>query len=203
MRQSVNLYTEAFRPSREWLTLARAAVVLALVLVVVAGAGALAHYRLAGVEAQLAEVERRNARRQEAVDTLQGKVEARRKDPALEAQVARLEQRVRDRRRLVERADSVTRASSEGFSPYLEGLARQSLEGLWLNRIRVDLMRDRLGIAGRTLNGQTVPEYLERLREEAVFEGRRFARFSIERVEDGDSLRFQVASTRDSAEEEE
>ena len=202
MKQSVNLYTDAFRPSREWLTLERAVVALVLVLVVIAGVGALAEYRLAGVEAALADLEQRQARKQQAVETLQGKVQTRRKDPELEEQVARLEQRVRDRRRLVERADSVAQASSEGFSPYLKGLARQSLDGLWLKRIRLDLIRDRLGLAGRTLKGQKVPEYLQKLREEPVFEGRRFARFSIERPEDGDSLSFQVASTRDSAEDE-
>lgn len=202
MRQTVNLYTEAFRPSREWLTLKRAAVALVIVLVLVAAVSGVAQYRLAGAEATLADLERREERQQQAVEALQEDLEARQKDPELEEQVARLEQRVKDRRRLVERADSVAQASSEGFSPYLEGLARQSLDGLWLTRIRVDLMRDRLGLTGRTGDGQKVPEYLQSLREESVFSGRRFARFSIERSEEGAPLNFQVASTRDSAEDE-
>lgn len=202
MKQSVNLYKEAFRPSREWLTLGRAMAVVILVLITVAVIGGVAQYRLAGAEATLADIEHRQTRKQQAVESLQTQLEARQKDPALEQQVTRLEQRVRDRRRLVQRADSVARASSEGFSPYLEGLARQSLDGLWLTRIRIDLMRDRLGLFGRITDGQKVPEYLQRLREEPVFEGRRFARFSIERTEAGAPLNFQVASTRDSAEEE-
>lgn len=203
MKQSINLYTEAFRPSREKLTLARALSVVALVLVVVAGASGVLRYQLAGAQARLADLETRESQKQQTVETLQSQVEARQKDPALEEQVARLEQRVQDRRRLVERADSVAQASSEGFVPYLEGLARQTLDGLWLTRIRVDLMRDRLGLAGRTRDGQNVPAYLQRLQEEPVFEGRRFARFNIERPEGGEPLSFEVASTRDTPEEDE
>ncbi|MEQ6886064.1 PilN domain-containing protein [Salicola sp. Rm-C-2C1-2] len=203
MKQSINLYTDAFRPSREWLTLGRALGVGALVLLVVAGVSGVLRYQLAGAQARLEDLASRESRKQQSVETLQDQVEARQKDPALEQQVTRLEQRVRDRRRLVERADSVAQASSEGFTPYLEGLARQSLDGLWLTRIRVDLMRDRLGLAGRTRDGQNVPEYLQRLQEESVFEGRRFARFVIERPEGGEPLSFEVASTRDTPEEDE
>ena len=173
MKQSINLYTDAFRPSREWLTLGRTLGVVALVLLVVAGVSGVLRYQLAGAQARLENLESRESQKQQSVETLQDQIEARQKDPALEAQVARLEQRARDRRRLVERADSVAQASSEGFTPYLEGLARQTLDGLWLTRIRVDLMRDRLGLAGRTRDGQNVPEYLQRLQEESVFEGRR------------------------------
>ena len=203
MKQSVNLYTEAFQPSREWLTLGRMLSLVAVVLLVVAGIGGALRYQLAGAEARLAEIEAREAEKQQSVETLQEQVADRKKDPALEEQVTRLEQRVRDRRRLVERADSVAKASNEGFTPYLEGLARQTLDGLWLTRIRVDLMRDRMGLSGRTTDGQNVPEYLQRLQKESVFEGRRFARFGIERPEDGGPLSFDVASTRESAEEDE
>ncbi|XOZ33292.1 PilN domain-containing protein [Halomonadaceae bacterium KBTZ08] len=203
MKQSVNLYTDAFRPSREWLTLRLALVLVAAVVLVIAATGGVLRYQLAGAQARLSELERRETQKQEAVEALQEQVEARQKDPALEQQIARLEQRVQDRRRLVERADSVAQANSEGFSPYLEGLARQTLEGLWLTRIRVDLMRDRLGVVGRTRDGQNVPEYLQRLQDEPVFAGRRFARFNIERPEGDAPLRFEVASTRDAPEEDE
>lgn len=203
MKQSVNLYTEAFRPSREWLTLGRALSLVAAVLLVVGGIGGVLRYQLADAQARLSDLERRETQKQQAMETLQGRVEARQKDSALEQQIARLEQRVQDRRRLVERADSVAQANSEGFSPYLEGLARQTLEGLWLTRIRVDLMHDRLGLTGRTRNGQKVPQYLQRLQEEAVFAGRRFARFDIERPEGGKPLRFEVASTRNPQGEDE
>lgn len=203
MKQSVNLYTEAFRPSREWLTPGSMVVVLLAVITLVVAAWGVAQYRLTDAEAALAELEQRETRKEQAVERLQGEVEERRKDPALEDKVARLEQRVQDRRRLVERADTVARSSSEGFSPYLEGLARQSLEDLWLTRIRVNLMRDRLGLVGRTRDGQAIPDYLQRLKEEAVFEGRRFARFSIDRSEKGAALNFEVASTRDSEDDRE
>lgn len=203
MRQDVNLYTEAFRPSREWLTLNTAARLGIAALLVIIVASGWAQYRVAQLQQEQAELERDLSRIQEAIERLDEQLAQQQRDPRLEEQVERLEERVADRKRLVERADSVARASSEGFTPYLSGLAKQSREELWLTRIQVNLIHDRLRLEGRTTQGQQVPDYLQQLRDEPVFEGRRFAQFEISRDEQAPYLAFDVASRRDNGEENE
>ena len=202
MRQEVNLYTDAFRPSQEWLTLGFMARLILAAVVVVAVVAGWTQYQLVQLQGEQQQLEQEQARAQDAIERLNKELARQQRDPELENQVERLEQRVADRKRLVERAGSVARASSEGFTPYLEGLAKQSREGIWLTRIRVNLLRDRLHLEGRTTQGQKVPNYLQRLREEPVFEGRRFERFGIERSDESAFLEFDVASRRNAGEEE-
>ena len=203
MRQEVNLYTQAFRPSREWLTLGRTTWLTIFVLAVVLAVAGWLRYELDRLQARQAELEASLSDKEQRVASLSEKLEQQQRDPQLEDRVERLEARVADRRNLVEKASSVARASSEGFTPYFRGLARQSREGLWLTRVRVNLVEDTLRVEGKTLLGQEVPEYLGRLRQETVFDGRRFARFGIDRDEEDALLNFSVASRRTPLEEEE
>lgn len=203
MKQEVNLYTEAFRPSQEWLTLDFVARVAAAALLVVAVAAGWTQYRVLQLSAEQQKLEQTQARTEEAIARLNEQLARQQRDPQLVDQVERLEERAEDRKRLVERADSVARASSEGFTPYLEGLAKQSREGLWLTGIQVNLIRDQLHLEGGTTQGQRVPDYLQRLRKEPVFEGRRFERFGIERSEESAFLEFDVASRRNAGGEDE
>jgi Tfp pilus assembly protein PilN len=154
------------------------------------------------LRAEQRELEATKARTEDAIERLNEQLARQQRDPQLVDQVERLEARAEDRKRLVERAGSVARASSEGFTPYLEGLARQSRDGLWLTGIQVNLIRDRLRLKGATTQGQRVPDYLQRLRQEPVFEGRRFERFGIDRSEESAFLRFEVASRRNAGEED-
>ncbi|TDT36977.1 hypothetical protein DES49_2929 [Halospina denitrificans] len=202
MRQDVNLYTEAFRPSQEWLTLSFAARCSVAALLIVAIIGGWTQYQVLQLRDEQQQLEQEQARTQDVIAGLNEQLAQQQRDPELENQVERLEERAADRKRLVERAGSVARASNEGFTPYLEGLAKQSREGLWLTRIQVNLLRDRLHLQGETVQGQHVPNYLQRLREEPVFEGRRFERFGIERTDQSAFLEFDVASRRNSGGEE-
>lgn len=85
------------------------------------------------------------------------------------------------------------------FSALLTGLARQDLDGVWLEQIELADAGESIALAGRTLRAEDIPTFLRRLRAEPAFAGRKFRTFQIERAaERGAGLRFQVA-TRGSA----
>ena len=201
MKQQVNLYTEAFRPNQAFLTLELASGLTGLGLAVVVAVAGWFYYQVQQLETQQKAMEDRLAVQQDAVTSLNEELEQRTRDPQLQDRIERLEQRAEQRKRLLGRADAVVQASSEGFTPYLEGLARQTADELWLTRINVNLMRETLQFEGKNLNGDAVPDFLRRLRQEPVFDGRRFARLEIGREEQGSGLRFNIASQRDGAEE--
>lgn len=85
-----------------------------------------------------------------------------------------------------------TRAS---FSSLLHGLARQDLDGVWLERIEFSEAGDAVALVGRTLRAEDVPTFLRRLRDEPTFAGRGFRTFTLEQTQDPTpGLRFQVAT---------
>lgn len=81
------------------------------------------------------------------------------------------------------------------FSSLLTGLARQDLDGVWLERIELAESGEALALSGRTLRAEDVPNLLRRLRAEPAFAGRTFGTLEIERAtEPGAALRFHVAT---------
>ncbi|MFO0691016.1 MAG: PilN domain-containing protein [Myxococcota bacterium] len=85
--------------------------------------------------------------------------------------------------------------SASSFSSLLTGLARQDLEGVWLERIELSESGEALSLTGRTLAADDVPNLLRRLRDEPAFAGRKFGSLSIERTpEPAAGLRFHVAT---------
>ena len=64
---------------------------------------------------------------------------------------------------------------SGGFVEYLRGLARQSVNGLWLTRIVVGAGGSDLLIKGRTLDRALLADYVQRLNREKSFSGHGFA----------------------------
>lgn len=109
---------------------------------------------------------------------------------------------LRDARLALLRDLGQRRSDSQGtFSSLLEGLARQDLEGVWLERIDFSDAGDSIELAGRALRAEDVPSFLRGLREEPVFAGRKFRTFEIERgASDAPGLRFRVATRSDAPE---
>lgn len=90
--------------------------------------------------------------------------------------------------------------SLASFSNLLAGLARQDLEGVWLEHIEFADAGDSIELAGQTLRADDVPLFLRRLGDEPLFAGRRFGAFEIDRsAAASPGLRFHVATRRPDA----
>ncbi|TVP51963.1 MAG: hypothetical protein EA349_16690 [Halomonadaceae bacterium] len=197
MKQRVNLYTKELRPKRELWTLNQllAAAALALLLMGLAGGGL--RWSLGG------ELEALNEQRQEAaalallVQEIEASLAARQGEPELKRRVDELERQMRQRRDLVNRTEQLASDARMGFSPYLRSLAQQSDNQLWLTRIRLNISNGQLRLEGETASGDQLPRYMNRLKQEPLFSGRRFGDFALEREADGNTLRFRLASSRD------
>lgn len=88
-----------------------------------------------------------------------------------------------------------TSRSDASFAGLLEGLARQDLEGIWLERIEFSLGGDAIAVEGRTLDPAIIPEYLTRLGNEDGYASRRFRTFQIERSGGSEpGLAFRIAT---------
>jgi hypothetical protein len=73
----------------------------------------------------------------------------------------------------------IAKQKTEGFSPYLTGLARQPMPEIWLKRIVIADSGRQLVLNGSTISPEKVPELLQKLADEEVFAGREFNSFSL------------------------
>ena len=195
MIQSINLYTEDMRPQRDLLTLPHLVAAALVAIAIVASASAYANWRAHQSSNLESIAESRAAELHAQVAADEKRLEGRVEDSALQADLEQLTAALRHRDQLVQRVEQLASRSAAGFSPYMLGLANQAVDGVWLTGMEIDRDTGDLVLKGLTSNGSLVPLYLEQLRSEPVFNGRRFRYFRLDRPEDGSEiLSFRVAA---------
>jgi len=81
-----------------------------------------------------------------------------------------------------------------GFVAPLQALTDQHpASGLWLNAIHLREGGRHMRLQGRSQDQELLPDYLQRLGQNPVFQGREFARFDVQRGED-QLLHFDLSS---------
>lgn len=195
MKQQINLYTEDMRPRQELFTATRlAGVVLAALIFVVISAG-YASWQASGSGADRQAAQVRLAEIRSDLADVVTQLEGRTVDPALAAELERLNLDLQNRVALITRLENLALRGAQGFSPLLTGLSRQAVDGVWLTSLEVDREPGNLVLRGLTEDGGLVPYYLEQLRLEPAFAGRRFRQFRLEQIEDRKGvLGFSVGS---------
>jgi len=76
----------------------------------------------------------------------------------------------------------------------MKGLSRQHFDGLWLTSFELQRGGERLGIKGVTGEPELVLRYIRQLGNEAVFAGTEFNVFSLEKLQTGSALAFDVTA---------
>jgi Fimbrial assembly protein (PilN) len=62
---------------------------------------------------------------------------------------------------------------------YMRGLAKQSMNGVWLTGFSIDQKTNAMTLRGRSLSANALPEYMKRLGKEPVFSGQLFGGLQI------------------------
>lgn len=183
MSQQINLLDESLCPKREWLTLNNLGFgVLATVLALAAAAGmgwlqeAREMQRFKAAEAQLKLA-------QEQLTVLAGEQGRRRIDPKLEAEVSDAKRILQGKHEVMAILERGGLGDREGFSRYLQGFARQAIDGVWITGFDLVAGGRSLEIRGRMRQEALLPVYVARLNQEPAFQGRRFAALDMRRVD--------------------
>lgn len=136
-------------------------------------------------------------RQQAEMTRLADKLSRVRVDPVLQSELAGL----RAARKAVQRdlaAIARHQGASGGFSSFFGGLARNTLDGLWLNNVGVAAGGAELRLEGQATAPELVPRLLQSLSAEPAFAGRTFREVRFERQEhdSGTVVDFQLRSAR-------
>ncbi len=181
MAGQINLYDPTLRRKRDWLALGNVVVVAALLSVVVGVLGHLARRDVAPLAAQAAAGQNQLAALRTQVAMVEAQASGRKPDAQLEERLAALQADLGLRTEVLNNLrrgmGDVQRAA---YTDYLRGLARQSLNGLWLTEFRV-AEAGRMTIGGCTVDPALLPEYIRRLNGEPAFQGQSFANLKIDR----------------------
>jgi len=101
------------------------------------------------------------------------------KDTSLEKQITQLEQKVKVQQQILTILSHSTNTPDNSYAALMRAFARQRVEGLWLTGFSVDSQTDTLSIQGRALQGDLVPQYINRLSNEHALKGKLFSGLNI------------------------
>ena len=179
MTQQINLYNPAFVPPREYVTAKSLAVAVAVLLTLVAGSTTWARQRAQLRETELAEALNFQKAAQAELDVMRATAAARTENPALVAKLAVERRKIAEREQVLELTKGLTAESGGGYVEYLRGLARQTMNGVWLTGFAVHDGGRQISLSGRAVDKSLLPDYVRRLNSEPAFQGKSFAGMNI------------------------
>lgn len=183
MTQQINLLNPDLRRRRDWLSFAMVAPAALLVFALVTADALWVRTEERTLAAQESEVAAQLNAAQERLQAAAKAVGARSGDPALVGEAERLRVALQLRREALQLLQAGDIGDTAGFSAIMTGLARQSMEGLWLTGFAAG--GGELEIRGRMLDPALLPAYIKRLNGEPAFQGRRFAELEMKGVAPG------------------
>ena len=132
MSQNINLFSPAFRKPRQVLTLALVAQCLGITLVALLGYNFYLQRQVGGVAAELAAAQKLLAAQQGLVEKLKPQPVPPVSEAQLDAEIRKLEARLKLAVESIEALKSGAFGSKQGFAEYLQAFSRQAVAGLWL-----------------------------------------------------------------------
>lgn len=184
MKQRVDLYQRRFRGGAPLLSSGQIFRVLGVALVCLVAVSAWAQVDAFRTASQVTSLQGQQAQEAAALIELSTTHPPAAADPALEAAVERRGREREAKHRLLELLESQSLGNADGLSPFVEGLARQRIDGLWLRRIRVASGGGDVAIEGSSLSPELVPQLVQLLSGEDAFVGKDFRSLRMERSEE-------------------
>lgn len=182
MSQQINLFNPAFVQKRQQFSLATMLQGLGLILLGALGMYGYALYQVKQMEVQFAESTRLFNAEQVRLGGLAAEFSPQRNDQILQEEVKRLEQQVNEQASLVDVLKSGALGNGAGYSEYMRAFSRQVVQGLWLTGFNVSGDGMQLTLSGAVMHPDLLPEYIQRLRREAVMEGKTFAALQMQQA---------------------
>ncbi|MCI0401403.1 MAG: PilN domain-containing protein [Gammaproteobacteria bacterium] len=187
MKQQINLYQPIFRTEKKVFTALAMAEICGMVIVGLAVMYGYAAWQVHGLKKEVSKIEEQRNVALKKIDNLHEQFPGREKSKQLEDEIQELTQELMARTRIADILSGGALGNTNGFSDYLEALARRHVQGTWLTEVSISNGGQTIGIAGSTLVPDLVPMYLQRLSDEEVFKGLSFNVMQMQRASDTSS----------------
>jgi Tfp pilus assembly protein PilN len=181
INQQVNLFQPIFRKERKLLSfrvLVQASGTVLVLLAVLTGWGV---RQTAQIQADLAQLQAQSEQGSKQLAAIGVRLAAKKTGTASQTKLAKLEQELVARQKVVAALTRVRDSYTQGVSSYLESFSRQAPKGVWLTGFTVQAGGEGLVIRGSALKPDLVPVFLQQLSNEKALAGTQFGLLQIQR----------------------
>ncbi|MDH3513484.1 MAG: hypothetical protein OEM83_01265 [Gammaproteobacteria bacterium] len=192
MSQQINLYQPIFRKEEKKFSTVAMLQSVALVAIGVMALYAYAWWQGEALKNELKRVEQNQALASKRLADANAKFGVGKVPSELDLEISRLENEITAKKQIQEILQRGVFSNTTGFSDYFASFARQRIPGLWLTGFDITGAAEQMMLAGRSVNPELVPRYMQRLSSEKTLSGIEFRTFQMNRPEldskDRDSL---------------
>lgn len=178
MSQQLNLFNPVFLRQKKYFSAVTMLQCFGIILLALIAMYGFQRWQLIGLERQLIEAEAQFRTVQQQLTEF-GAQAQRSPSQALADEVTRLHARVKTQEALLDRLEHGELGNTEGFSHYLNALARQTVAGVWITGFSANGTEGPLLIRGRMLQAALLPAYLRQLNREDSLRGHGFAELQL------------------------
>ena len=189
MKLRVNLYTDEFRPKRQWLSLPQMMLGWLGLLALLLAWWGLSHWQLSQQQQANRQLQQQLMQLKQQSDGLDAQIKARQQDAGLTAELANRRALLAGKQQLVSRLNGQARLKSQGMAGLLADLARVGGPDISVQTIRLE--QGRLSLAGQSRSSEAVPAWLDRFKQTQTLAGQGFAELQMQR-DDAGRLHFDL-----------
>ena len=194
IHQQINLYDERFREKKLLLSAAQVASILLLLLTGIGGWSYLVQTDLNQVRQENLMVKASRQSLTSELNQVSAELTKLSADSGIDEKIGRVSREVNARKKVLAFVSTNQFGSGQGFSSYLVALSELHVNNVWLEGI--SLAENYIRIRGSALKAELVPEYFGQFNEQAVFHGKRFNIFTLDRNQDTDwKVDFEIATS--------
>jgi len=186
MHQQINLYQPIFREERKLFSLKTVGFALGIVSAALIGMWAMGAYSVGSLDKAVGQLKAQQASQEKMAQAASVMLDAQGSPATIQAQVLTLSAQLADRTNALNLLRSGAAGEPKGFASRLQALARQHVEGVWLDQLLLGGGPNGLALRGRSVNPELVPKYLQLLATEPALSGARFDEVAIDRREHHD-----------------
>jgi len=189
--QQINLYHKTLKKKSlvfSFQHMVSGAVALLIVLGLIQVINEIVYYT---TQSQLKDNAKLLLERSQRLTTLQASLPKLQSDSNLKAQLKQVEKDLISKQRVLSVLSNKKLGNTSGFTQQFTGLARQTIQGLWITRAHFIQGGTVLDIQGKSNHPDLVPKYLQALSSEEAFKGTEFNSFIIQKNTDNNILEFK------------
>jgi Tfp pilus assembly protein PilN len=173
--QQINLFNPIFLKQKKYFSAVTMAQSLGMILLGLVLVMAYADYQLTKLKREEVAVTAQLSASQTQLARLNAEFVPRQKSKALENEILKSESDISNLQQVFETLRKGEFGNTKGYSAYMRAYSRQIVGGLWLTGFSIYGAGNEIEIKGRATRPELIPAYINRLKGEAIMQGKTFA----------------------------
>lgn len=189
MSQQINLFNPIFLKQKKYFSAAAMLQALGILIAGCALIAVYAQYQVGSLSKEANNSKTQLIAAQKQLNEVMAHYGPKPKSQSLELQIQKTEAEINSIKKVFDILSRGDIGNTDGYSAYFRAFARQSMDGVWLTGLNLVGAGSEIGLQGRTVKPELLPNYINRLKTEEIMQGKSFGTLEMKSPLAGPSVK--------------